>query len=45
MQAGDVAGAQQVLEEMRAAGAPPNAVTYTIMMDRLVANDNLKVCS
>lgn len=36
-------GAKQVLADMRAAGVPPNAVTYTILMDRLVATDDLKV--
>jgi pentatricopeptide repeat protein len=43
LQAGDISGARQALEDMRAAGVPPNAVTYTIMMDRLVAADDLKV--
>ena len=36
-------GAKQVLADMQAAGVPPNAVTYTILMDRLVATDDLKV--
>lgn len=42
-QAGDTAGARQVVEDMRAAGAPPNAVTYTVIMDSMVAAGNLKV--
>jgi pentatricopeptide repeat protein len=42
-QAGDVPGAKQVLADMQAAGVPPNTVTYTILMDRLVATDDLKV--
>lgn len=44
LQAGDRPGARAVLEEMRDAGAPPNAVTYTILVDAEVRTGNLKVC-
>ena len=43
MQAGDLAGAEAVVVDMRAAGAPPNAVTYTLLLDAHVRRGDLKV--
>lgn len=43
LQASDLPGAEAVLEEMRAAGTPPNTVTYTILLSAHVDAGNLKV--